>query len=87
MCVLVSCVLRVVAGDKKSRVGRLGLLRHQHGHLTGIFVLSPFFLQRAFAISFCTSSLRTEMESKHCLEKILGPNENGPVKYAGQSDW
>ena len=43
--------------------------------------------QRAFAISFCTSSLRTEMESKHCLEKILGPNENGPVKYAGASDW
>ena len=40
-------------------------------------------MQRAFAISFCTSSLRTEMESKHCLEKILGPNENGPVKYAG----
>jgi len=43
--------------------------------------------QRAFAISFCTSSLRTEMESKHCLEKILGPNENGPVRYAGQADW
>eukprot|EP00283_Hemiselmis_rufescens_P023801 CAMPEP_0173436888 /NCGR_PEP_ID=MMETSP1357-20121228/17514_1 /TAXON_ID=77926 /ORGANISM="Hemiselmis rufescens, Strain PCC563" /LENGTH=62 /DNA_ID=CAMNT_0014402039 /DNA_START=30 /DNA_END=218 /DNA_ORIENTATION=- len=43
--------------------------------------------QRAFAIEFCTSSLRTEMESKHCLEKILGPNENGPVKYAGQASW
>jgi hypothetical protein len=27
------------------------------------------------------------MEAKHCLEKILGPNENGPVKYAGQADW
>jgi len=43
--------------------------------------------QKAFAISFCTSSLRTEMEAKHCLEKILGPNANGPVKYAGQADW
>eukprot|EP00291_Cryptomonas_curvata_P018401 CAMPEP_0172175168 /NCGR_PEP_ID=MMETSP1050-20130122/14068_1 /TAXON_ID=233186 /ORGANISM="Cryptomonas curvata, Strain CCAP979/52" /LENGTH=62 /DNA_ID=CAMNT_0012847221 /DNA_START=17 /DNA_END=205 /DNA_ORIENTATION=+ len=43
--------------------------------------------QRAFAIEFCTSALRTEMESKHCLEKILGPNENGPVKYAGAADW
>ncbi|EKX46900.1 hypothetical protein GUITHDRAFT_152243 [Guillardia theta CCMP2712] len=43
--------------------------------------------QRAFAIQFCTSSLRTEMESKHCLEKILGPNSNGPVKYAGASEW
>ena len=43
--------------------------------------------QRAFAIEFCTSSLRTEMESKHCLEKILGPNANGPVKFAGQASW
>ena len=44
-------------------------------------------LQRSFAIDFCTSSLRTEMESKHCLEKILGPNGDGPVKYAGAADW
>ena len=68
--------------------GGPGLVRCQHYRdLTVAFLLFPRFLQRAFAISFCTSSLRTEMESKHCLEKILGPNENGPVKYAGQSDW
>ena len=59
-------------------------VHHSSTILTGFLVCA---VQRAFAISFCTSSLRTEMESKHCLEKILGPNENGPVKYAGQGDW
>ena len=71
-------------------------LQGESGTLKGVVAVRIFlrmsalcscFLQRAFAISFCTSSLRTEMEAKHCLEKILGPNENGPVKYAGQSDW
>ena len=59
-------------------------VHHSSTILTGFLVCA---VRRAFAISFCTSSLRTEMESKHCLEKILGPNENGPVKYAGQGDW
>lgn len=57
------------------------------GDLMLVSLFMFLFVQRAFAISFCTSSLRTEMEAKHCLEKILGPNENGPVKYAGQADW
>ena len=30
--------------------------------------------QKQFAINFCTTSYRTEMEAKHCLEKIFsGP--------------
>jgi hypothetical protein len=44
-------------------------------------------VQRAWALQFCTTSLRTEREAKHCLEKILGPNANGPVKYTGSADW
>jgi hypothetical protein len=27
--------------------------------------------QKQFAIQFCTTSYRTEMEAKHCLEKIF----------------
>lgn len=34
-------------------------------------VLFCWYPQRAFAIEFCTSSLRTEMESKHCLVNSL----------------
>lgn len=54
----------------------LETLRWQPGHLLPLHFafLSVAYLclscvpaQRAFAIEFCTSSLRTEMESKHCL--------------------
>ena len=46
-------------------------------------------MQKQFAIQFCTTSYRTEMEAKHCLEKIFSGTfpQRGVCEALRASSW